>query len=688
MLFGKRILKTEEELTRDIDRLFIVQAIIKSITGKSTFEEIAKEVLNQIENKMGYSGASISIVDIEKNTIQLKYLSDSLLSKLLDKIVLTDEAFQPIPLQDNKMTLTKVAALENRVIIDTEIKKFVVPPLTASLASVIQLVSNIKSMVAVPIKAREKVFAVLNFTLNKSKEEISENELKTLELFIDQLGIVIDNVLKYQEISKFNIQLKEEIDQATKDLRRQNEDLSSLYNLSSKVSQSLDPTTVAQTAVNSLPQDKFIMGAVLNDYIPKEDKLQLAAYTESALAYEAIKLLGDPLKYSTLMSTDGAEYNLAVKTVKQGVPQYTNDLNELLYPAVPKALGSMIKKVVPVKALASYPLTIRNKTIGAITYFLKDKTVEELTDIERQLLETYTYHIAIALENAELYKQQQIIQANLETALKEVQALRQHEQDMIDIMGHELRTPISIVRNALGMLELEMHTTGGIKKDTLAKFLDIAMESARREVKLVETLLSSAKADSRGFQLLFEKVDMVDVVNDSLEFFKKEAEKKGLQIKYAKPSESIFVYCDRTRIQEIMDNFLSNAVKYTDTGYIKIEVKKGGKFAWIEINDTGIGIGEEDLKQLGKKFYRVDQYMDKALKKDETTKLNVIRPGGTGLGLYVTFSLIQVMDGDVKVDSKLGVGSTFAFGMPLYNGQPTKQEQRRPVQELFKIQAQ
>lgn len=263
----------------------------------------------------------------------------------------------------------------------------------------------------------------------------------------------------------------------------------------------------------------------------------------------------------------------------------------------------------------------------------------------------------------------------LQKAYKQVQGLRQHEQDMIDIMGHELRTPITIVRNSLGVMEMEFKKNGTIPQDKLARYIDIAMESARREVRLVETLLSSAKADSRGFQLMFEKVDVMDVVHDSMELFKKEGAKKGLEVVFNTTGEFL-AYADRVRTQEIVDNLLSNAVKYTDKGKIEVALSKDSENIIIEVSDTGIGMTPEDIKRLGKKFYRVDQYISKDNEIPTETK-QVIRPGGTGLGLYVTFSLTKIMDGSYKVESEVGKGSKFIIKLPIFNGQLNRQEQRK-----------
>ena len=147
-------------------------------------------------------------------------------------------------------------------------------------------------------------------------------------------------------------------------------------------------------------------------------------------------------------------------------------------------------------------------------------------------------------------------------------------------------------------------------------------------------------------------------------------------MKFEKPSDiNSFpkIYADRVRVHEIIDNLLSNAVKYTEKGGIEIKLSKEGKYARVDIIDTGIGIHEKDLNNLGKKFYRSKQYITEG---KDTTPL--VRPGGTGLGLFVTYGLIQAHDGSINVKSQLGKGTTFTFTLPLANG--NEKEESRAIQ--------
>ncbi len=266
----------------------------------------------------------------------------------------------------------------------------------------------------------------------------------------------------------------------------------------------------------------------------------------------------------------------------------------------------------------------------------------------------------------------------LEMALERIEKIRQREQDMLDVMGHELRTPITIVRNILSMMKMYIDKKQKIPQPKLEDYVKRSLESVKREMILIETLLAATKIDANRVQLNLEKVNLYEVVRDAIEGQKHLAKQRKLTLEFDKPGhtkrygEEVFVYADRVRIQEIIDNFTSNAVKYTIEGGVtisfeKIENQTGQPMMKINVKDTGIGIPEEDVKKLGRKFFRARQYI-----KEEQKDNKVVRPGGTGLGLYVSFELIKLMGGEFFIQSKVGEGSTFSFTIPFYTGQKPK----------------
>lgn len=284
--------------------------------------------------------------------------------------------------------------------------------------------------------------------------------------------------------------------------------------------------------------------------------------------------------------------------------------------------------------------------------------------INRSLLykEIQDFNIELQKQVEDATRELKIKNKSLEDAIANLEEVRRQERDMIDVMGHELRTPISIVRNALLVLDSKYkNSKGQVDKDTLGKYLDMAVESVRREITLIETLLSATKVEGNRIQLQLTKVDLLDVVCDSLEALKRDAIQKGLKVIYNPPKEKIYIYADRVRVQEIMDNFLNNAIKYTPKGQIEIIISTTATTGIVDVKDTGVGISKTDIEKLGRKFFRAQPHYSAE---------HGARPSGTGLGLYVTFELIDAMGGERRVSSEVGKGSTFGFSFPLYTNQP------------------
>lgn len=275
---------------------------------------------------------------------------------------------------------------------------------------------------------------------------------------------------------------------------------------------------------------------------------------------------------------------------------------------------------------------------------------------------------ALALTRAKLYEEVQefneTLQQKVKDATEEIQnqnsklseALRV-ERDMLDVLGHELRTPLGTIRNSMGVLDMKFKANQFETSD-LESFLKIGTENIRREIQLLETILASAKIDNDKLDMNFEKIDANDVVNDSFEAYKYDAEKKGIQLIQTLPPQILLGYADRLRIQQVMDNLVSNSVKYTQQGHVEIKLEDDGKYLRFSVSDTGEGIPEEDIAKLGTKFFRANMYLKSDGKLGDR---KIVRPGGTGIGLYVVFQIVKFMYGEVKVTSKLGQGSTFSF---------------------------
>ncbi|HQJ73706.1 MAG TPA: HAMP domain-containing sensor histidine kinase, partial [Candidatus Dojkabacteria bacterium] len=191
-----------------------------------------------------------------------------------------------------------------------------------------------------------------------------------------------------------------------------------------------------------------------------------------------------------------------------------------------------------------------------------------------------------------------------------------------------------------------------------AKYLERISKAIDTEIGLINTLLTSAKLEGDRVEIKEEKVDIKESIEMSVHGNEKDL-KEGVKI-YTDIQEGIpFAYADRIRVMEVLDNLISSAVKYTDKGRIDVKARFDEKNIIVSVSDTGKGIPKEDIPKLGSKFYRANNYLGS----------KIVRPGGTGLGLYVTFRLVKLMGGKINVESEEGKGSTFTFTLPRYINQ-------------------
>ncbi len=246
----------------------------------------------------------------------------------------------------------------------------------------------------------------------------------------------------------------------------------------------------------------------------------------------------------------------------------------------------------------------------------------------------------------------------LQIKVKQLEEARKKEADMIDIMGHELRTPATVVKLNIGLLKKYLESN----PPEFKKYIERISKAVDTEIGLINTLLTSAKLEGNKIEIKHEKVDVKDEVNMSIHGHEEDL-KENVKILSSIQEDLPFGYGDRVRVSEVLNNLISNAVKYTEKGEILVSAKSNDKNLIISIKDTGKGISKEDLVKLGEKFYRVDNYLES----------DIVRPGGTGLGLYITFGLAKLMGGSIHVESDLGVGSKFTFVLPRYTNQQIDQ---------------
>jgi len=239
----------------------------------------------------------------------------------------------------------------------------------------------------------------------------------------------------------------------------------------------------------------------------------------------------------------------------------------------------------------------------------------------------------------------------LEIKLKELNEMR---KEFIDRASHELKTPITTVYGAYQLLDILYKD----KFDTeQLELLEMAFSGTRRIRKLVDDLLDVSKIDSNVFKLNKRKTNLGDLISNCVKEMRYFSNKRNHEIIIDLEPE-LYLNIDESRIELVLTNLISNAIKYTPSkGKINIKIKSDDKFAQIIIKDTGVGLTKKEIEGLFKKFSRIAS----PLKKDLDIDL-----GSTGLGLFISKEIIELHGGEIWAESEgKGKGSTFKFKIPV-----------------------
>lgn len=232
--------------------------------------------------------------------------------------------------------------------------------------------------------------------------------------------------------------------------------------------------------------------------------------------------------------------------------------------------------------------------------------------------------------------------------ITKISQLEQIQSDFLADISHEIKTPLAAI---LGASEILNQSTRKLTVEETKEFQSmIASESARLQ-RLIHELTDLSKIGTHGFQTLIKtKFPMVELLNEVKQVHSIELDKKDLQFKLKIPKD-LTLFVDKDKFFLIFSNLLSNAIRYTDKGFIQVSCETKNQNLIIYFTDTGRGIEPKNLARIFDRFYRTDA---------ARTRVS----GGSGLGLAITRAIIQAHQGTIEVTSELGKGTTFTLTIP------------------------
>ncbi len=285
-------------------------------------------------------------------------------------------------------------------------------------------------------------------------------------------------------------------------------------------------------------------------------------------------------------------------------------------------------------SMVSFPLKGREKVIGMLRLFTSER--REFTQEEMDFVAALASQGAISIENARFYH-----------ALK-----RQDEakNDFIILMTHELKAPLSAIQ---GLLDVMLKGYVGTITDKQKELIERMQKRIDSVLEVSAELLDIYQWQSKGIiDKVWTSVSLKDQIQKAEDLFKLIAQKKSITISYEVPEEQVNVKAGEEELEKVLNNLISNAIKYTPTGgSISVHLTRVDKQVTLRVKDNGIGISSEDVPKIFNEFFR-------------TKEAKAIDPGGRGLGLPFVKRIVESLGGTIRVESEKGQGTEFMVTLP------------------------
>lgn len=516
--------------------------------------------------------------------------------------------------------------------------------LKAHVPDIIMLDTDVKSFDLKAVNKKIKSFENIQTILLTKNDNIEPELLKNTNAFLQE------PVSKDLLISTVNANLKtkeslDKLSNSNQELARSLYQLNVLYSTSSQFAGTLDKDKLLEIMIEGMDKSlSFGLACALTFRGEGEPVLIInSLYKISDRVLEALKLRAT-LNYKSLFDKKTMPFALDIKNLK-----------------VEKHIKHAIKEY-DFSVLRSdnmfAPIVLSENFFGFIEIFRE----AEFTTEDATCFQTLVQQVSLPLKSASLYEIKE--QTN-----KKLERLERLKSEFISIVSHELRTPLTAIRNSLDII---LSGKAGEITENIERFLNMAKRNSARLSGIINDLLDLSKIEAGKMDFKFEvmKIEpVIEYVKTSLDEMAKE---KNLILKTKIEDNSTDIYADSHRLEQVLTNLVSNAIKFTPEGG-KIEIRTEvidakdinhvemfneefkqlhGKYLMVCVKDNGIGISQENLTRVFDKFAQIETSLSRKI-------------GGSGLGLPIARQLLEAHNGAIWCNSKPDKGSSFYFVIPI-----------------------
>lgn len=586
-------------------------------TQQALLRQVAVELgrVNQVDELLEYI-VEVIVESLQAEDVAIATRADD---QRLNIVSMRNNTIQPKDFVLNKLTQVKDAPqlwnfLQNGYTVHVEPTS---DPANYAARELQELVRGFAGTVIVtPINQRGQLLGVLEVRINLNNSLFDLQTTQMLESLADQTAIAIDNLMLYQREQK-RLEQIERVQESSKLISAE------LY-----LPNLLD--LIVQEAA------KIFNVAGVSIEFPDPDEINYIIRMAHGLSQRfIIKRVTpiDPLINSIAESVRVPIYIDALDAIEEDEDQV-----------------KLIQKE-KITSVLNVPLVKGNEVLGYIRlYHFEGEAFQSYTEQDHEIAQLFASQVTIALENAKLV-------GELEERARELAEANRLKNDFLATMSHELRTPMNSI---IGFSDTLLSGIYGDLNEKQVGRVERIHRNGRNLLALIDDLLDLSKIEAGRMELTIETVDIYSEIQACIQAIESQIQSKGLTLETYIPVDLPKVQADSLRLRQIITNLLSNAIKFTREGSITVRVEvntetrddgTSQKVIWASITDTGIGIKPEDQVIIFDEFRQAD---------GSTTR----EFGGTGLGLAICRRLLELMDGRIWVESRLGKGSTFIFTLP------------------------
>lgn len=478
---------------------------------------------------------------------------------------------------------------------------------------------QVKAELIVPILLENHQWGLLTVHQCSRVRQWQPTEIDLLEKLATQVAIAIQQAQLFKRIQQ----------QATREQL--------LNQISQALNSSLDPEHILQQIVNFIGEGFGVDRVAIFSI----DTLTIRVLNEWRVSESVVSVLNWQAPVSEHLNLLDPTSNFSLHRAFHDPKYQENPLKtQLLIPHQAHSLSVL-----------RVPIFIRNQLFGGLSLYTTT-TYRTFTEEEIYLLQRIADQAAIALYNAQSYEQlEQLVKERTKELEQEKlvsEAANRAKSEFLTNMSHELRTPLTSI---LGFSKVLTQQIFGSLNEKQQQYIERISLSGKHLLALINDLLDLSKIEAGKEELILETLQVENMCQECISLIQERASSCGLELVLLISSDVTTCIADKRRLKQILFNLLSNAVNFTETGSVTLQVNKTEDTIMFSVIDTGIGISKANQEILFQPFQQLTSNLPRKFQ-------------GTGLGLALTRSLTQLHKGNITLESKLGSGSCFTLSLP------------------------